>query len=95
MQPWPSAHLAAHRVLNGSLFGGGRCAAAARLQVLEDHVVGEHVDRQLLVAKLVETRHLVTRRGTDFVGDLLAGREHGDQSRLQLGLCERKPLREI
>lgn len=84
--------LATHGVLDGGLLGGGCCAASARLQVLEDNVVGKYVDRQLLIAKFVETRHLVTRRGTDFVGDLLARREHSDQGRLEFGLCERQPL---
>ncbi len=89
------AHLANHGVFYRSLLGGSGRAAAARLEVLEDHVVREHVDRKLLVAELVETGHLVTGRGADFVGDLFARREHGDHGRLELGLCESQPLQGI
>lgn len=89
-----AAHLATHRVLHGGLLRGSCRAATASLEVFEDNVVGQHVDRKLLVAELVETGHLVTRRGADFVGDFLARCEHGNHGRLELGFCESEPLRE-
>lgn len=72
--------LAAHRVLSRGLLGGGRGDHAGVLQVLEQNVVGQDVDGELLVPKLVEAGHFVTRGGADFVCDLLASAEEGQDS---------------
>lgn len=85
-------YLATHWVLHRGLLRRGSCAATARLQVLEDNIVRKHINRQLLVAELVETGHFVARGRSDLVGDLLTCCKHGNHGRLKLGLRERDPL---
>lgn len=63
------------RFLYGNLLRRSGCNDPGSLQVIEEHLIGEHVNGELFVAKVIETGHLITAGCTNLVCDFLTGGE--------------------